>query len=36
MKLQKQKKWLALKTSDDKKCHNEKYNGVPWGYNPNF
>ena len=27
-------KKIALNTFDDKRCHIDKYNSVPWGYNP--
>ena len=29
----KQKK-IALNTFDDKRCYIDKYNSIPWGYNP--
>ena len=29
----KQKK-MALKPFDDKRCYIDKYNSIPWGYNP--
>ena len=31
--LVKQKK-IALNTFDDKRCHIDKYNSIPWGHNP--